>query len=460
MTTEEKKALAATDGEQATWWLTDAPVWKAIAHMAVPMVLGMIAMSIYNFTDMLFVGMLDDTAALAAITLCTPVLSLMIAASTFLEVGLGSFLARAVGAGDLAASKNASAFGCVGAVVLGLLIAVGVLCFLDPLLGLLGATGEAAQPTRQFLTVFCLGAPFGILNMVAGQMVRAIAKSKEASAGIIASSVINIVLDPVLIFGCGLGIQGAALATVVSNAAAACYFLFVIARSDVLSCNPAHARLPLSQVADIAKVGFSGMIMGLLMGVASLVFNNVAMAYGAAVVAAFGIAQSVVQLLEVVTMGLYEGVVPLMGGAWGAGNRARLKEVAGKTFVCIAVFCTVSGAAVIAASSTIVGAFSDDVQVHEVGSLILVAQTLAVGFASTSGLVTGMFQACGKGLPASVLATLRGFAFVPIILGGSLLFGLAGVIWGLLAAEVVAFAVAVVLLTVTFGRTARTNAPA
>lgn len=438
------------DARETDYWLTQAPIMKAIAHMAVPMILGMMAMSIYNFTDTLFVGMLDDTAALAALPLAMPVISLFLASSLFFEVGSGTFVARSVGAGDLRASRSASAYAIIGCSIAGIITATILALFMDPLLSILGAHGETYATAKSYISIFCLGAPFAILNMVGAQLVRSIAKSKEASLGVAGSAIINIILDPILIFVLGLGLEGAALATVISNAAAAIYYLFIITDSDALSISPQSLSLTMSHVIEISKVGTSALLMALLMGVSSLVFNNVAILYGAEVVAAFGISQSVVQLLELVTMGLYEGVGPLIGGSWGAGNMARLREIVKDTSLCLAIFCLLACGVVIMFAQTIVGLFSGDPAVLEVGIKILIAQMLAVPLAAGSGLVMGILQACGKGLFANILSVITGCACIPCVIVGSMAFGVDGIAWSLLAYEAIAFLVSIGLLVVAF----------
>jgi Na+-driven multidrug efflux pump len=181
------------------------------------------------------------------------------------------------------------------------------------------------------------------------------------------------------------------------------------------------------------------------MGVASLVFNNVAVAYGAEMIAAFGIAQSVVQLLELVTMGLYEGVVPLIGGAWGADDKRRLWEVVKKTALCLGLFCLVACAPSLVFADQIVSLFTDDPLVAVFGPAILAMQILAVPFASGTGLLLGVLQACGKGAASNVLSMVKGLAFVPCVVLGSMLFGVDGVIASLLVAELLAFCIALAL---------------
>lgn len=450
MDIENNCQQSGNDIGSARFWMKKAPVFKAIAHMAIPMILGMAAMAVYNFTDTLFVGMLGDTDILAALPLSLPVTSLMLAVSMFFEVGAGTFVSRAIGSSNECASRSGSSFAIVSSVIAGVVLAALFVAFTDPLLGLLGATGRLADVTNDYLVVYCLGTPVIVLNMVEAQLVRSIARSREASFGIVGSALVNILLDPVLIFACGLGIEGAALATVASNGLGAAYFAIVIARSNALSLSPSNIHLSAGELGEIAKVGSSATIMGVLMGVASLVFNNVAVIYGAGMVAAFGIAQSVTQLFELVTMGLYEGVLPLVGGAWGARDMSRLREVVEKTALCLVIFCAVACVVAFMFAHFIVGWFSDDPSVMTIGPQILIMQVFSIPFSAGTGLVMGVLQSCGKGLAANILSAVKGLAFVPCVLVGSLLFAADGVIASLLFAEALGFLVAVGLAVFSF----------
>ncbi|MGI6535808.1 MAG: MATE family efflux transporter [Eggerthellaceae bacterium] len=418
---------------------------KAIAHMAIPMMLAMAATTIYMFTDTLFIGQLGDTDALAAVPLCIPFTSLVLAISNFIEVGVCTLVSRSIGNGDGDKARRASAFGIKWAFIAGVILTVLSLVFMDPLLTVLGANGSVRTQTAAYLSFYCLGAPIIVLNMVCSQLVRSIGRSKESMVGFVGSALANIALDPLFIFAFGFGVRGAAIATVVSNGLAVAYYLFYIRKSDVLCIFNAGGGLSAQEVAEVSKVGISATLMAALMGLSSLVFNNVAIIYGAAVVAAFGIAQNVVQLLDLVAMGLYEGVVPLIGGAYGAGNRTRLKAILVRTALLILAFSAVGCILVIAGQDTILSWFTQDGMVLEVGKLILTAQVLSMIFEAGTGLITSTFQGCGKGLAANIMAVGKGFITMACIVCGNLLFGLDGVVRSLLASAASTFLLGVIV---------------
>lgn len=427
--------------EESTYWLEEAPVFKAIKHMALPMIFAMAMGTIYSFTDTLFIGMLGDTSALAAPSLCMPFSTVVMALGDLFGVGAATAISRKLGSHDVESARHFSSFAFWATLALSVAVAVASLVFIDPLLSLLGASGNARGAAQTYLQVAAFAAPATMLNFALCQVVRAKADSKSAMFGMLGSTVLNIVLDPLLIFGFGMGIAGAAIATAIANLAAVLLYVFVIARSSEFSLNPRYALIGATQLAEVMKIGSAAMLLCLLMAVSSLTFNTCAMAYGEEVVAGFGISQSIVQLVELVAMGFYEGVVPLIAAAYGAKNRERISEIIRKTALCLAVFCLVVAGSIFLFRANIVSLFTADATVAALAAAILTAQLLACAFASASGLISSVFQAEGKGVAANVVSVVRGGAMIPCIFLGSALFGLDGVVWALLAAEVLSFLV-------------------
>ena len=429
--------------EESIYWLEKAPVMKAIRHMALPMILAMAVGTIYGFTDTLFVGWLGDTSSLAAVSLCLPYSTVVMALADLVGVGAATAISRNLGAHDGAAAHSISAFAFWAMLAIGVIASACSLLFMGQLLDVLGAAGDVRAATAAYLGIVAAVAPASVLNFGLCQVVRSKADSKTAMYGMLGSSVLNIVLDPICIFGLHMGVAGAALATALANVAAAVFYLVNIACSNEFSLRLRDARISAAQLADILKIGAAAMLMALFMAVSSLVFNTSAMVFGEEVVAGFGISQSVVQLVDLVAMGLYEGVVPLIAAAWGAANAARVHEIVRKTALCLAAFVAVAAGILFALRWQVVSLFTGDADVAALAAIILMAQLAACAFASASGLITGIFQAEGKGIAANVVSVTRGVALVPCVLAGIMLFGLNGVIWALLAAEVLSFVVCV-----------------
>lgn len=231
-------------------------------------------------------------------------------------------------------------------------------------------------------------------------------------------------------FGLNLGIRGAAIATVLGNAAAVVYYIVCIQRADKqLSVLPKYFKLEKTMLKEIFSVGFSAMLLDILLVVSSLMFNYYAMKYGDYVLAGFGVSQKIVQIVDLIGMGLYMGVIPLVAVAYGAKNYERMKEIIGKTAMYLALLITGMFLVIFICRNFIIQCFSYDMNVISIGAFILTVQLCSSFFAAGAGLLTGIFQAEGKGTPSVVMSVIRGLILIPAIIIGNYLFKVNGVIF-------------------------------
>ncbi|MCL1948979.1 MAG: MATE family efflux transporter [Turicibacter sp.] len=439
-----------TESLDPMYYLESAPVPKAIRHMAVPMVLAMVANMIYNVTDAYFIGRLQDTSAMAAITLALPFTTVIMALGDLFGTGGSTYLSRLLGEKDVDGVKHASSVNFYLCLIFGGLFALLSLFFMNPILHLLGATGETAAPTRDYLLPFIVGAPFMVANFTLGQTVRGEGAAKESMMGMLLSVALNIVLDPLLIFTFGMGLEGAALATVLGNLGAVAYYSWYLHKKSPAQSVSIRDFKPTKAIfSNIFKIGISAFLLACFMTVSSLLFNQFSMAYGDHVVAAFGIAFRLCQISDFVGMGLYMGVVPLIAFSYAGGASGRLMAVL-KTTAVYLVGLTVGIAAVIFIfRNVLLGAFSSDREVLFVGREMLTALLVATLFAGLSGLLTSMFQAFGQGMESGIMSLFRGIAMIPILLIGSHYFGLAGIIWAMPTSDFLATVVGLVIWLAT-----------
>ena len=316
------------------YWLLDAPVTKAIWHMAIPMMLGMSVNIIYNITDTFFIGKLNDTAALAAITLLLPFTTILMAIGNLFGTGGSTLFSRLLGSKNDEKARQCSATTLWLSVVFGLLAMVISLIFRNHITLLLGTDANTFDYVKQYLIFYGIGAPFVIANFTLEQLIRGDGESVESMIGMIISVGTNIVLDPILMFGLKLGIRGAAIATVLGNATAVVYYVICIQRANKqLSAMPQYFKPEKMMLKEIFSVGFSAMLLDILLIISSIMFNYYALKYGDYVLAGFGISQKLVQIVDLIGMGLYIGVIPLIAVAHGAKNNERMKEIIKKTTI-------------------------------------------------------------------------------------------------------------------------------
>lgn len=428
------------------YWLLDAPVTKAIWHMAIPMMLGMSINIIYNITDTFFIGRLNDTAALATISLLLPFTTILMAIGNLFGTGGSTLFSRLLGSENTDRTKQCSATTLWLSFLFGLLTAIISIIFSNYIIRLLGADSNTFAYVKQYLIFYGMGAPFIIANFTLEQLIRGDGKSVESMIGMMISIGANIILDPILMFGLQLGIRGAAIATVIGNAFAVIYYIVCIQRADnQLSALPKYFRLEKQMLKEIFLVGLSAMLLDILLIVSSLMFNYYALKYGDYVLAGFGISQKLVQIVDLIGMGLYMGVIPLIATAYGARNELRVKEIIKKTALYLALVITCLFTILFTCRNFIVHCFSNDSDVIRIGAYILTVQLCSSLFAAGAGLLTGIFQAKGEGTPAVVMSVMRGIMLIPAIIFGNYLFKMNGVIFSLLVAEAISCITGLVL---------------
>ena len=211
-------------------------VWKSIFSMAVPSIIIILVMVLYNMADMFFVGCLGDTAQVAAVSVVGPVFSILAAVATMLGAGSSAIIARCFGAGEIEQGKTCSSLCFWSCFFLGVLVSIGLLVGRVPLLGTLGSNAEIFPYAERYLQVLALGAPFFILSNSMAMLVRAEGAVKEGMIGNLLGTLVNCIFDPLFILVLNFGVSGAAAASVLGNlVATACYLRYIVKHGMVLT---------------------------------------------------------------------------------------------------------------------------------------------------------------------------------------------------------------------------------
>jgi len=436
--------------KDSIYYLEKAPVSKAIIHMAVPMIMGMILGLVYNIIDAYFIGRLGNTAMMTAITLAFPIEILLMGVGQIYGSGGGTLIPRLLGDKNFEEVKKASSVNFYLALLSGIVLMLALVPSLTPLLRLMGAAGDALLYTRNFAMILALGSPLIIINMALSETIRGEGAATASMTGMILSVVVNILLDPIFIFGLMMNVMGAALATVIANGVAVAYFIWYIqAKSKVQSIRIKDFRPNKEIVSNIFKIGSAAFLFSALAIISTSMFNTYALGYGDNVIAAFGIANRVVQICEFLGSGLFMGIVPLIAFAYAAGNQKRLNQVVTTTTLFFIVITLILGGIFMVFRHQIFSLFSKDPGVLVAGFKILTAMLVSTLFTGFTSIISNMFEAFGAGIQSNIMAVVRGLALIPIIFLGNQMLGLNGVIWSLPAAEISACLVGTVLWLVS-----------
>ena len=407
-------------------------VSKAVAKMAVPSVISSLVTVVYNMADTFFVGQTGDPLQVAAVSLTNPIFILMMAFANMFGMGGSAVLSMALGAKDERRAKNASSFVTYASLIVGVVFALILIVFMDPILALFGANAETYEFARGYTFHIAYGAPFIIWSAAASFIVRAEGASREAMIGSMIGTIANIVLDPIFISVLGQGTAGAAIATTIGNVLASGYYLwYFLRKSRMLSISWRYFTVRGGILTKICSSGLPTAIFSALMSVSTIVLNQLLVVYGNDPVAAIGIVFKANMFITFLQMGLANGVQPLLGYNYGAGNMERFREVESYTKKCCLAAGVIATVLYFVFREEIISLFISDSDVIAYGVQMLIAYMLSGPVIGILFVNMNCMQSVGHAFPATVLSVLRqGILLIPLLYLLRALFGLNGVILG------------------------------
>ncbi|MEK4853473.1 MATE family efflux transporter [Paenibacillus sp. FSL H7-0756] len=428
------------------YYFEKAPITKAVAHFAVPMMLGTSMNVIYSILNAYFLGTLHNTAMLTALALTLPLFAIIMALGNLVGIGSGTYISRLLGEHKYDEVKNVSSFAFYSSLVLGLLVMAVGLPLIGPILNSLGATPDSYGFTKDYVTVMLIGAPFVVLFFTLENMVRSEGAAIVSMIGMMLSVVVNILLDALVIFVLHWGVIGVASATVVANMVASAYYAFHMGfKSQFLTVSFKWFKATKDILSNVFKIGVPVFIMSVFLGAMSLIFNLFLIEYGDPAVAAYGISSRLLQFPEFILMGLCEGVVPLIAFSFTA-DKLRMKHTIGFTVKAMAAMAAVFGIVVYLISDHLIGLFTRDPQMIEMGSYILHVTFLSLFISGLTTLFMGIFQATAQGTAAFVMSIIQGVTLIPVLFFANRMNGFHGVVWSLVIADAAAFLVGAAML--------------
>lgn len=433
-------------------FLTQAPVSRVILTMAVPTIVSMLVTCFYVIVDTYFVGQLN-TQSTAAVGIVFPLMSLIQAIGSFFGHGSGVYMSRELGARRTDNASSMATTGLVYALLTGIFIAILALFFLRLLSLLLGSTATSLPYTEQYMAIILLGTPFQIASFTLNSQLRMQGNARYAMWGIISGALLNVVLDPILIFGCGLQLRGAAIATVIGQIVSVAVLLAMchFRATAGVRLRPRFFFLHWHYVREIVYGGSPSLSRQGLASISVVLLNVAAAGYGDAAVAAMSIVSRVTMFVMAVIVGLGQGFQPFCGYCYGAALYNRLRHGFWFTVRVGFVFLLCFSAFFFCFAEQTIAVFRDDAIVIAVGSTAL-RWHLAV-YPLNAYIMAGnmMLQTTRRPLRANVLSSARrGLVFIPFILILPHLFGLMGIAMCQAVCDVVTFIIAIPIVRSAF----------
>ena len=431
-------------------YLTQAPVHRVIITMAIPTIISMLVTGLYNIADTFFVGKID-TQATAAVGIVFSLMFFVQAMGFFFGHGSGNYISRELGARRHENAVKMASTGFFSSFFFGLVILVLGEIFLTPLSLMLGSTATILPYTEDYMQVILLGAPFLTSSLTLNNQMRLQGNAKFAMFGIVTGAILNVLLDPFFIFTCGMGVSGAAWATVIGQAVSFVILFLMTRRGENIAIKFRNFSPSIQMYKEIFYGGSPSFMRQGLACIATMSLNLAAGVYGDSAIAAMSIVGRIAMLSFAVVIGLGQGFQPVCGFCYGAGLYDRLKEAYKFTVTIGTIFLIVLAIIGWMISGTLIGIFRDDPEVIAIGVVALRWQ-LCVFPVNALILASNMLaQTCRKPWRANILAAARqGLFFIPLIFILPSYFGLLGVVMCQAVSDVLSFTLTVPIVIYTF----------
>lgn len=431
--------------EQSLEKYSKMPVSKAVIQNALPAVAAMLMVLIYNLADTFFIGQTHDDYQVAAVSLATPVFLVFMSIGTIFGVGGTSVISRAYGEGKKEYAKKICSFCMWSCIAIGILLTIGFLVFMEPLLKLIGASADTWEYTKTYLTIVSFSGTFALISSCFSNILRAEGQATKAMNGQLIGNILNMMLDAVFIMGFHWDIAGCALATLLGETIGAVYYLYYyLTGKSALSINIKDFTLKDKVAGSVLAIGVPAALGSLLMSASQIIMNSRMAAYGDMAVAGIGVAMKIVMITGMVSMGIGQGVQPLLGYCVGAKTWERFQKYMKFAFF----FATILGVSLTILcyvfTNQIVGVFLTDAHAFD----------YAVEFARillSTGPIFGIFyvltnalQAMGAAMPSLIINISRqGLIYIPVLFLLNAALGVTGLAWAQPIVDVISLVVGI-----------------
>ena len=428
--------------------MLNEPIHKVIPKMAVPTIVAFLINSIYSLADTYFVSSLG-TNATAAVSVNASLDQLIMMCGSMVAMGANSYIARLLGQGDEKKASRVLSTSFFAAFFLGVMLLIFGSIFMTPMVRLLGATPTCEAYSIDYATYVLLAAPFMAANFVMNQCLRSEGSATLSMVGMGIGGVLNIVLDPIFIFGLDMGVAGASLATAISKWVSFAILIFpYVTKRSLLNLSIKNFRPNWDIISNVVSVGSSSMFRNGLSVVSAILLNRIAGGISDSVLAAVGVTNKIMMFPFCIILGFGNGFQPVAGFNWGAKRYDRVQEsykfssrvsLIGSTImaVAIAVFC----------DQLIVLFAGSDEHMRQIGAFCILTQCVALPIHAWVAMVNMLCVGLGNAKGAFWLATARqGTCFLPILYPLAWAFGEYGIASVQAVADVVSIAIAIPII--------------
>ncbi len=410
--------------------LEEAGVASALLKLGIPTMVGMLISALYNAIDAYFVGGLG-MSQMGAVSVVFPIVQIIIGLGMMFGAGASSYISRLLGKGANEQADKTASTSLFSGLLVGTIIIIGIMVFLDPVLTALGSTETILPYARAYAKIYVTGSIINVFTVMMNNLLTAQGATKFTMIAMLTGSIANVILDPVMIYGMDLGIEGAAIATVISLCInMALYIGYIAKKKGVLRFSVRNIDPSKTIYAEVLKIGIPVLLFQMLASVAMGSINTAAKPYGDYAVAAMGAVTRIMTVVTYVVFGFLKGFQPFAGYNYGAKKYERLKKSIRLCMIWSTVFCIVAAIVLFIFADPIVSLFGTDTEMVDIAAKALRLNAVLFITFGFQMVYASLYLAIGKSLVGSVLSLSRqGIFFFPLVLVLPHVMGLTGVVW-------------------------------
>ncbi len=441
--------LIDMDNKKATLELGTKPVGGLLMQYAIPAIVAMVASSLYNMVDSIFIGQGVGPMAISGLAITFPFMNLSGAIGACIGVGASTYLSVKLGQKDYSMAQRILGNSVVLKIITGVLFGALCLLFLDPILRFFGATDNTLPYAHEYMVVILLGNVFTHLYFGMNALLRAASKPRQAMYATIFTVMLNTALDPLFIYTFDMGIRGAALATILSQMTALCWQIKLFSNpNELLHFKRGIYRLDWSIIKNILAIGISPLAMNACSCIIVIFINTALVKYGGDLaVGAYGIANRIGFLFFMIVMGINQGMQPIAGYNYGAMQFDRMLRVLNLSMFWATIIMLVGWLVGELLPYPCARLFTTDEELIEKAVRGIRINMLVFPLIGSQAVITNFFQSIGKAKISIFLSLSRQMIFLlPLLIMLPPVMGVDGVWAALPASDTVAFVVTWIIM--------------
>lgn len=416
--------------------MSEGDVSKSLFKLGIPMVVSMLVTALYNVVDTYFVSGLG-TQQVGAVSVAFPISLIFSGIGLTFGVGAGSYISRLLGKKEIDKAHKVASTAMFSSVIAAVVVAAVIFGALTPVLRFMGATDTILPYAKNYAMIFVVSTVFSAINVTSGNLAVSQGALNISLTAMMTGAIMNMVLDPIFIYALDLGVEGAAIATLLSQIVTfVIYVRFFAAGKTAVKIGFSHFKPTGEIYGEIIKIGVSTLLLQLLQSLSMSLITNSASVYGDEVVAAMGIVLRIVTLGANVVIGYMKGFQPMAGFNYGAKNYTRLQEAIKSCMKWTTGFCVIFTVVIFLVASPLLSLFSGEEEVLAIAVPALRANTIMFFTFGLQFTYSTLYLAMGKALVGGILNICRqGIMFIPVILFLPSVLGMTGVMYSQAVAD-------------------------